>query len=351
MIPLLGVSCGDDESSSGAPIIGCFNQVSGKYVSCPGDARCVDPTSGIEVNCFGLSDHADASTTPGDSSNQGGIPSTSCANPQCSLGYRACVAGLNGYITCTADAEQCPVWGTVVTCEEDTECFEGQCIVPGQCNPVFSCTEVGEKGCNTSTVVQCKVLPGGCTEWLPVVDCGTDGCVDGECQGGGGTGVSEPVTDCRSLYICVDKCGTDAVCRNNCLATAPAEDIGPFTKYENCLILNGCQALIDAGKVGGFLACAYEFCLVEYESCLGAVKAGNATCSAMLTCMNGCATADTQCLQTCGESGTVSAQLTYFQILACAETECPNRVGSEWTQCTNTQCSTLVNSCANAVSP
>lgn len=262
-------ACGSDSAggSSASAIIGCLDQTTSKYVSCQGDARCVDPSSGVEVGCAG-----------GTPFQPGGGDSRDDAGP---TGGR----------------------DTTVTAPPDT-------------------------------VVGSEDVP------LPRVDTGgAVGPVDAGALPAGS------LTTCDQVFACFDACKDDKACESQCTKAGTPQALSSFALFTACSDGNACATELADGHTGGYIACVIRFCLDTYQGCFGALVSGDLTCKQMLTCMNACEPTDSACQKGCGESGTLDAQLLYFDILACGEASCPGLTSQAWADCANAACAAELSSC------
>jgi hypothetical protein len=259
-LPLL-TGC-SNESTGTAPIVGCLDQATGRYLTCPGDSRCVDPSTGVEVGCAGA---------PGVGDLDSG------AEPDAGSPFGADSGGAGGFDT-------------------------------------------GAGGFDTGATAD---------------------------VGGGDTGLGEiPKTlSCEQVFACFDACNGSASCEKQCTDSGTPAALASFSLFTSCSNTQACGVELVAGPTGGYIACVYRFCLSEYQGCFGTLVAGTQSCAQMLTCMNGCQPTDNVCLKACGESGTLAAQLEYFDILACGERSCPGKTGAEWASCVNATCTAELAAC------
>ena len=283
-------ACGDD--AAGTAIVGCLDSATGRYVSCAGDPRCVDPMSGVQVQC----------------SEAGG-------------GVIGCLDTATGrYVSCAGDP-RCvnPATGAEVQCPTvggDAGSQPGVDAGADDAGPTASPDAASPDAAGPDTASP---------------DTGTGG--------GGGT------LSCEQVFACFDACAGDTTCQKGCTDAGSPPALASFSQFTSCSNASGCAADLANGYTGGYISCVYRFCLDQYQGCFGALIAGTESCAQMVTCMNGCTGGDTACLKTCGEAGTLDGQLEYFDILACGEKTCPGKVGQEWADCVNASCISELTAC------
>lgn len=232
-----------------------------------------------------------------------------------------------------------PSSGRYVSCTGDTRCVDPasgvqvQCLAPGGDTPFQS----GGDGAG-GAVDAVSADAGGSPDAGPAGD--TGGAVAPDLGGSpGGT------LTCEQVFACFDACAGDAACQKTCTDGGTPAALAGFSLFTSCSNTNGCAAALSSGFTGGYISCVYRFCLGEYQGCFGALIAGTQTCSQMVTCMNGCPEGSAVCLKTCGEAGTLDAQLLYFDILSCGEKACPGKVGQAWADCVNASCTAELTAC------
>lgn len=272
---ILFVGCGED----GLPFSTC-----GSAADCPTGYTCTSNFCVLSDGRGGPSDR-DAGTTDGNGTDSG-------TNPGLDVG---------GSDTTTPDED---VATLDVPVSEDT----------GECVPNCSGMECGEDGCGGSC--------GFCA--------GTETCVSGRCEGGGGGGL-----DCPDVIGCInDSDGTQAGF-DACLAQGTTAAQDQINNLLLCIQTNcGEEGLSDEE----FAECQQSFCSEEITECTG-IGTGSANCGSVVDCLLGCP--DQACGDACIGTGTPAAQnaavgfyncgvencadaTSMDEFLSCAEASCPS---------------------------
>jgi hypothetical protein len=263
---------------------------------------------------------------------------------------------------CTeADPPATDYWHTVVTCKDDTTCFDGKLYPEPSCMPRFDCYE------GTVHLISCEYGQlgsqdrGACitasidhTDDTTVIDCYDNNCqnsdapyecviaacsdrlqtcltVDNErppecpempC----GPMPAGPDLGCVGLATCYEgcpakcatSCGADATCLPGCIVTeqkacrgsAPVDQQIAFIELGACQLGN-CAAVSDDKKN----ACMWTHCATETASCMASSAMGDQPCGETFLCMVSSLHFDgvTQCITQGTQAGTEDA----LELLAC----------------------------------
>lgn len=281
---IIGYSC---TSGLCVPDQQCYDVDKDGFTTCSGDCNDNNPAinpatqevcNGVDDDCTGAIDDWSGLCASGYSC--GGI--AGCIQ-QCSD------SDGDGYTTCNGDcndlnaaihpgaAEVCNnldddcSGGTIdagATCSNGGQCISGECI--NVCNP-NPCTHPPGPVCDGTRSIR-STSPGTCTINTEseegyacsypgiTIDCANGGqiCQNGQCTAGSSSG-------CVILYTCVQNCGNDQTCRNNCMTDTDPTILPKYTPLETCVGQN-------CANVPPYYMdqCIQNSCVLEWQTCSSA---------------------------------------------------------------------------------
>ena len=189
----------------------------------------------------------------------------------------------------------------------------------GECVPNCAGLECGEDGCGGSC--------GFCS--------GTETCMSGVCQGGGGGGDS-----CPDIIECINASDGSEGALNAGIGAGTAEAQGQIEAIIVCLQSNcGEPGMSDEE----FTECQQAFCSDELAECTG-MGTGSANCTSVFECLLGCP--DQECGNACISTGTPEAQNAAINYYNCGVEACEDAATmEEFVSCTEANCSAEAAEC------
>lgn len=256
-------ACGDETAAGG--IIGCLDSVTSRYAACEGDTRCVDPNTGVEVQC--AAGGGDSPYVPGAADVSTGGDATGGGGGVLIGDAGAAGADAGGLVTPDPDTTVAPLDITggngTLTCEQVFACYDA-CAGDAACEK--ECTDGGTPAALASFSLFAACSSGnGCAMTLKEGHTGGYiACVYRNCL--------TPYQGCfGALKAGTSTCSEMVACMNGCAA-------GDST----CLKLCGELGTLDGQLVYfDILACGEDKCPGQtgqaWADCV------NATCTAELT--------------------------------------------------------------------
>jgi hypothetical protein len=162
--------------------------------------------------------------------------------------------------------------------------------------------------------------------------------------------------NCGDIITCINACGTDQTCAQNCFSQGTTHAQSLFQTAANCLgtacpqsgvcatQTTACDNCYSAAQMSG------GACYSDVQACgndngsTTTTDAGNNTggtgCSEIITCVNACTTQS--CFNGCVSSGSTAAQGLFTDLDDCISTACPSTTGSPCATASSSACTTCV---------
>ncbi len=297
-LPLLVIGCDSPGGGGGGGVVDC--SVTPNLPICRPDTTSPDVADTItnvdvvdtDTNVGpGDTTQPDTNVGPDDTIQPDTNVQPDTITPECTLSQTRCAG--DEVQACSAGS-----WVTVAICDDGTTCQNGVCV------PTAVCSN-GTRRCSGSNVEICS---GG--QWTTEQSC-TNGCSNNQCNAAPAGLVCNEIIQCVVDAGCFDDLPTapSSACLNPCL------NQGTATGKTEMNALLSCYASCSYDD-----ACIINTCYQQRSNCFFDTS-GSLSCQAIDTCIGDCTTGG-ECVISCYEQGSNTAQGQYLRMSECLDGYC-----------------------------